>query len=33
MTYVRPTVLATYRVADLMQEAAVCTVYCIKQAE
>ena len=27
MTYERPTVLATYRVAELMQEAAVCTVY------
>ena len=31
MTYVRPTVLATYRVADLMKEAAVCTVYCVKE--
>jgi hypothetical protein len=27
MTYERPIVLATYRVAELMKEAAVCTVY------
>ena len=27
MTYERPTVLATYRVAELMTEAAVCLVY------
>jgi hypothetical protein len=30
MTYERPTVLATYKVEELMKEAAVCTVYCIK---
>jgi hypothetical protein len=30
MTYERPTVLATYKVEELMQEAAVCTVYDIK---
>ena len=30
MTYERPTVLATYKVAELMKEAAVCSVYCIK---
>jgi hypothetical protein len=30
MTYVRPTVLATYKVEELMKDAAVCTVYCIK---
>jgi hypothetical protein len=27
MTYERPTVLATYKVEELMQEAAVCTIY------
>jgi hypothetical protein len=27
MTYERPTVLATYKVEELMQDAAVCTVY------
>lgn len=27
MTYERPIVLATYRVAELMQEAAVCFIY------
>jgi hypothetical protein len=30
MTYERPIVLATYKVEELMTEAAVCTVYCIK---
>jgi len=28
MTYERPTVLATYKVEELMKDAAVCTVYC-----
>jgi len=27
MTYERPAVLATYKVEELMKEAAVCTVY------
>ncbi len=27
MTYERPVVLATYKVEELMQEAAVCTIY------
>ncbi len=27
MTYERPIVLATYQVAELMKEAAVCTIY------
>ena len=33
MTYERPTVLATYRVEELMKEAAVCTVYQIPGKE
>ena len=28
MKYERPTVLATYKVEELMADAAVCTVYC-----
>ena len=28
MTYERPTVLATYKVDELMKDAAVCTLYC-----
>ena len=32
MTYVRPAVLATYRVADLMIEASLCTIYGIAPA-
>lgn len=32
MTYERPIVLATYRVAELMKEAAVCFVYGIEKA-
>jgi hypothetical protein len=28
MTYERPTVLATYKVEELMKDAAVCTQYC-----
>jgi hypothetical protein len=28
MTYERPTVLATYKVEELMKDAAVCTFYC-----
>jgi len=28
MTYERPAVLATYKVEELMEDAAVCTVYC-----
>jgi hypothetical protein len=28
MKYERPTVLATYKVVELMKDAAVCTVYC-----
>jgi hypothetical protein len=31
MTYERPTVLATYKVEELMQDAAVCTIYCVKE--
>ena len=30
MKYERPTVLATYKVAELMQDAAVCTQYGIE---
>ncbi len=30
MTYVRPAVLATYKVEELMKDAAVCTIYCVK---
>ncbi len=30
MTYERPEVLATYKVEELRQAAAVCTVYCQK---
>jgi hypothetical protein len=33
MKYERPTVIATYKVDELMKEAAVCTVYCVKEAE
>ena len=32
MTYERPTVLATFKVEELMKDAAVCTVYCVKEA-
>ncbi len=32
MTYERPAVLATYKVEELMKDAAVCTVYCAKEA-
>ena len=32
MTYERPTVLATYKVEELMQDAAVCTFYCPEKA-
>ena len=28
MKYERPTVLATYKVEELMKDAAVCTFYC-----
>jgi hypothetical protein len=31
MTYERPAVLATYKVEELMKEAAVCTVYGIER--
>jgi hypothetical protein len=30
MTYERPAVLATYKVEELMKDAAVCTVYCAR---
>jgi hypothetical protein len=30
MTYERPAVLATYKVDELMKDAAVCTVYCAR---
>jgi hypothetical protein len=30
MTYERPEVLATYKVEELMKDAAVCTFYCDK---
>jgi hypothetical protein len=30
MTYERPEVLATYKVEELMKDAAVCTFYCQK---
>lgn len=30
MAYVRPVVLATYRVADLMIEASLCTIYAVQ---
>jgi hypothetical protein len=33
MTYERPVVLATYKVEELMTEAAVCTVYQIPGIE
>jgi len=33
MTYERPTVIATYKVDELMEEAAVCTFYCVKEVE
>ena len=33
MKYERPTVIATYKVVELMQEAAVCTFYCVREAE
>ena len=32
MKYERPTVLATFKVDELMKEAAVCTVYCVREA-
>ena len=32
MTYERPTVLATYKVEELMKDAAVCFFYLIKDA-
>ncbi len=31
MTYEKPAVLATYEVEELMQDAAVCTFYCVKE--
>jgi hypothetical protein len=31
MTYERPAVIATYKVEELMKDAAVCTVYCAKE--
>jgi hypothetical protein len=30
MTYERPAVLATYKVEELMKDAAVCTIYCAR---
>ena len=33
MTYERPTVLATYKVEELMQDAAVCTLYCPRDGQ
>jgi hypothetical protein len=31
MTYERPAVLATYKVEELMKDAAVCTQYCFPE--
>ncbi len=31
MKYERPIVLATFKVEELMKEAAVCTFYCVRE--